>query len=232
MLSKMLEINYSWREAVVPFWLRNRNVAFALAAGTGFLLGCPAMSACYGPLEQLPAPTFAKFSNSPGDILKLNNAELISKVRDLVASSPQALQLLLRLLSSANPAQVSAIGMGLGQVALVCVRTDQAFATEIQNVVVGIDNSDLTLAFSSVLGDRPIGAVGGGDGGFSGGGGGPINPTGFGTGGFFRSPPTPTSFFTKNTGFNYFTSNFLSGPGAPTITTTATATVNSVSPTR
>jgi hypothetical protein len=210
-------------------------VALSIAAGIGLLTAAPAEATCYGQQEQLPAATLAQFANSPADILKLSNAELISRVRDLVASSPQALQLVLGLLGSATPNQVGAIGTGLGQAALICVRTDQAFATEIQNAVAGIGNNDLTLAFASVLGDRPIGAVGGGDGGgfSSGAGGGQTNPIpGLGTGKFFGSSQSGAGFFTKNTGFNYFTSNPESGPGAPPVANTTITTANSVSPTR
>jgi hypothetical protein len=215
--------------------LRGLAIAVSLAAGLGFLTAAPAMAVCYGPQQQLPPATLTDFAKSPADILKLNNAELISRVRDLVASSPQALQLIQSILSSASPSQVSAIGTGLGQAALICVRTDQAFSTEIQNAVAGIGNANLTLAFSAVLGDQPIGAVGGagGAGGVSGGAGGGQNSptTGSGFGGFFGSSQTFASSFTKNTGTNYFTSSgATAGPGAPSTTTTIT-TVNSVSPT-
>jgi hypothetical protein len=196
----------------------------------GMLSLTPASAACYAPQAQLPAATLTDFTKSPASILKLSNAELISKVRDLVASSPETLQLILALIGSATPAQVDAIGTGLGQAALICVRTDQPFATEIQNAVVALANSALTLAFTAVLGDRPIGSVGGGaggGGGFSAGaGGGQTNPIGVGL--FVGSASIFASASTKNTGTNYFTSSSASASGAPLTTTTAT----SVSPTR
>jgi hypothetical protein len=225
------------------FWRRLAAV-LSLVIGAAFFAGASAEAACYAPSQQLRAPALAQFTASPSDILKLSNAELISKVRDLVASSPAALQTVLGLLGGANPQQVNAIGTGLGQAALICVRTDQAFATEIQNAVAGNGNSALTLAFAAVLGDKPIGGVAGGEGGGGGGGGGgstgagggQTNPiTGSGTSGPFGSSPTFTSFFTKNTGFNFFTSSSSTAPGAPSNTETiniitSTTTVRSVSP--
>jgi hypothetical protein len=220
--------------------LRRLVAVLILASGAAVVAGVPANAVCYTPSQQLPASTLARFVGSPSDILKLSNAELISKVRDLVASSPAALQTILGLIDSASPQQANAIGTGLGQAALICVRTDQAFATEIQNAVAGIDNSELTLAFAAVLGDKPIGALGGGAG-SAGAGGGQTNPvTGSATGTFFGSSGTSASFFTRNTGFNFFTSSSSSAPGAPsntttfnTVTTTSTTTtVTSVSPTQ
>jgi hypothetical protein len=212
--------------------LRRLLAATALAAGC--LGGVGAEAACYAPSQQLPSATLAQFAGSPADILKLGNGELISRVRDLVASSPSALQAILGLLGNANPQQVNAIGTGLGQAALICVRGDQAFATEIQNAVAGIGNSTLTLAFAAVLGDKPIGALGGGQGSGGGGGGGgspgagggQTNPIpGVGTGGSFGASPVFTSFFTRNVPFNYFTSSSATAPGAPSNSGTVTIVI-------
>jgi hypothetical protein len=189
---------------------------FSLGMGAATLIGAPAHAARYAP------------------------SELIAKARGLVGSSPAALQAITGLIVSANPQPVNAIGTGLGQVALICGRPDQAFSTEIQNAVSGSGNSALTLAFASVLGDKPIGALGGGVADGGGGGtvgstgacGGQTNPrTGFAIGAFFGSSPSFTSLFTKNAGFNFFTSNSASAPGAPSNTTTITiTTAGSVSP--
>lgn len=116
----------------------------------------------------------------------------LTKVRDLVACLPQTLQLVLGLIGSASPEQVTAVG--LGQSARICVRTDQASATEIQNAVAALSKSNLTLAFSEVL-VRPIGAIAGGpgSGGFSSrANGGQTTPTGPGLRGLVSGFP---SFF-------------------------------------
>jgi hypothetical protein len=254
MLNDVVGANQVWRAAMAFSRMRRLSAVLPFAIGAAYLSGVPANAACFPPSQQLSPAALAQFTASPADVLKLSNAVLITKVRDLVASSPAALQTILRLLSGTNPQQTNAIGTGLGQAALICVRTDQAFATEIQNAVAGNGNSQLTLAFAAVLGDKPIGGLGGGvagggggGGGSPGAGGGQTNPiTGSGTGGSFGSSPAFTSFSTKNTGTNFFTSSSAGAPGAPssggttfissggtTFTTTTTTTItNVVSPTR
>jgi hypothetical protein len=201
----------------------------ALFAAAALLLpiGASAQVACYGPTSQLPAQVVADFLANPGQLLQQfgqGGPSMISQVRDLAASSPAAVPLILDLIRDANPMQVDAVGSGMGQAALICLKQDQAFATEIQQLVAAINNDTLTLAFAAVFGDKPIGAVGGG----GGGGGGPTNPlfgalTGFGGG---PSPLPNTS--TVNKGTNFFT--FSSATGAtPGIGTNSVST--SVSPT-
>ncbi|HUZ33194.1 MAG TPA: O-antigen ligase family protein [Xanthobacteraceae bacterium] len=60
---------------------------------------------------------------------------LISRVRDLAASDPATLNPIVGLLANANSEQSVAIGTGLGQVALMAVKTDQAYANQIQESV-------------------------------------------------------------------------------------------------
>jgi hypothetical protein len=207
-----------------------RAFAVAVAAFVTLAAGGIAQAACYEPQQQLPAQAIAQFTGNPADLLaKYPNggAEMISLIRDLAASDPATLPLILSLVGNADPAQVDGIGTGLGQSALVCVRTDQAYATEIQLAVTGINSPALTLAFAAVLGDKPIGAVGGGGGG--GGSGGQISPiSGIGTLGGNSSIENLQGTSKTNTGFNFFTSSFsISSPGTSTTTTT-----KSVSPTK
>ena len=210
-----------------------RIVACLLILLVGTLVGVTSSHAqvtCYGPSDRLPQQDVTDFTNNPGQLLQRfpdGGPDLISHVRDLAATSGATLQPLLDLVANANPHQVDAIGTGLAQAALVCVRYDQQFATEIQQAVAALGNQALELAFAAVLGDKPIGAVGGGGGG--GGGGGPTNSlfgsTGLagGTSGGFPS------FGTINHPTNFFT---LSGPtgSSPTFPTSTPST--SVSPTR
>ena len=102
---------------------------------------------------------------------------MISMVRDLIASDPATLPLVLDLSAHGNPDQINAIGTGLGQAALVCSRIDQLFANEIQQMVAASNNRSLVLAFTEVLGDQQLAAAEGGGGG-GGGGGGPTGNNG------------------------------------------------------
>lgn len=196
-------------------------------------VAAPARAACYGPQQQLPAAALTQFKADPAQILKQfpsGGAQMISMIRDLVASDPTTLPLILDLAAKANADQINAIGTGLGDGALICVKTDQAFATEIQQMVAALGNETLAQAFTGVLGDQGIASVGGGGGGGAGGGG--EEGTGSSSGGGFLGGTS--NFFlttgTTNNGSNYFTSNYATGatPG----TTTTTTTTTSVSPSK
>jgi hypothetical protein len=120
--------------------LRRPAGALALAIAAFILLagGSSARAACYGPQQQLPAPTIAQFTANPAQLLTQypnGGPEMISTIRDLVASDPTTLPLILSLLPNASTGGLNAIGTGLGQAALICVHTDQAFATEIQQAL-------------------------------------------------------------------------------------------------
>ena len=104
---------------------------FALVIGFAPL----ASAAVYSPRQALPATTIQQFLANPSSLLSQfpNGGPLmITKVRDLAASDPATLSALIGLLKSANPDQASAIGTALGQVALMAVNSDPAFATQIQ----------------------------------------------------------------------------------------------------
>jgi len=134
-----------------------------VVAASGF-----AHAACYGPLQQLPAKTVAQFTADPEQLLSKypnGGARMVSMVRDLVASDPAALPFVLDLSPKSNAAQVNALGAGLGQAAVVCSRSDQTFANEVQQMVAAINNLPLTLTFTAVLGDQNHPAAGSGGGG-------------------------------------------------------------------
>jgi hypothetical protein len=133
----------------------------------------PASAACYQSQQQLPAQTITQFTANPAGLLSQfadGGARMISLVRDLVASDPKTLPVILDLVPRANAEQVQAIGTALGEAALVCVRPNQEFANDIQQMVVAISNETLTQSFAAVLGDQGLAAVEPGGGG---GGGGP-----------------------------------------------------------
>jgi hypothetical protein len=194
-----------------------RMAACLLALAAPIVVGTEsrAQVSCYGPSDQLPAEDVGNFQQHPEQLLSQypdGGAELISRIRDLVATSPAALQTILKLVETANATQIDAIGTGLGQAALACVRTYQHFAIEIQQAVAALDNGALQLAFEAVLGDKAIGSAGGG----GGGGGGPTSPL-FGSVGGFGGSSTLLSFGTTNHEPNFFTLSNTSGstPGTP-----------------
>ncbi len=160
-------------------------VAVVVSAASG-----SASAACYRPEQQLPAQAVAQFVAHPDELLSQyanGGAPLISLVRDLVASEPKALPLILDLVPRANDAQLQAFGTALGEATLACVRPDQAFANDIQQMVVAVNNETLHVAFGAVLGDQNLAAV---DPAGAGGGGGPTDSTPTtGLGGFAINPP-------------------------------------------
>lgn len=197
-----------------------------------------AYASCYAPDQSLPAQVVSDFMSNPKGILAANadgGNGLISMVRDLVASSPAALPVIIGLVAGANPAQQKAIGTGLGQAANLCGRPDANFAADISTQLASAfpdPNSAVDVAYAAATG-KPIGAVasGGGGGGVSGGSVGGL--TSGVTGGTFGSstPFTFTQGGAFTTGANYFggTVNAVSGVTSNTTTTTTTATTTASS---
>lgn len=224
-------------------------LAIALMLGT---VGAARAGACYASGQGLPVQVVSQFMNDPGQLLRQSpggGSQMISLIRDLVASDPHALPVIIKLDAKANAEQIEAIGIGLGQAALVCGRTEQSFAGEILLMTVTANNQPLSHAFSAVMGDLsyattgPIGASGGGAPTATGGpigrvdsGGATLNlttsgPTGFRSpswSGAFTSAPSgsttsgsPRSLFTLGT-----------PPGNPNVNKTSNTHYGSVSPSR
>ena len=100
----------------------------------------PAAAAVYSPQQALSAQTIQDFLANPRALLTQypdGGPQMISRVRDLAASDPSTLNAIVGLLATANAMQSTAIGTGLGQVALMAVRTDQAYANQIQEAIAG-----------------------------------------------------------------------------------------------
>jgi hypothetical protein len=117
-----------------------------------------ARAGCYGPRQQLPGQTVVRFTADPRQLLSKyphGGTQMIAVVRDLVASDPATLPLVLDLTAEGNTEQINSIGAGLGQAALVCSQADQAFAREIRQMIAAINNAPLALAFAEVIGDQP-----------------------------------------------------------------------------
>jgi hypothetical protein len=138
---------------------------FIPALATVLLLGVGevAQAACYDAGQQLPVQAVSRFINEPGKLLTQfpnGGPQMISLVRDLVASDPGTLPLITELNTRANDDQVQAIGTGLGQAALVCARPAKAFSDEIQRVTIAANNKPMTQAFGAVMGDQFLGLAG------------------------------------------------------------------------
>jgi hypothetical protein len=190
--------------------------AFLGAAVVGSLLvSAPlAMSAVYSPQQALPAATIQSFLANPEGLLSQypdGGALMISRVKDLVASDPATANPILALLRTANPEQASAIGTALGQVALMAVAKDQAFATDLQTKVAQTGNTSAIVAFSAVVGGDIKLAAATGPGGGAGGGG--ESQTGGNTGltGFAVNSPFSLTTSVRNVPDSFTSPSFTTG---------------------
>jgi hypothetical protein len=180
----------------------------AIAAVSFAAMVSAAGAAIYEPQQQLPAAIMDAFKANPSQLLQAypqGGAEMISRVRDIGASDPSTVALLIGLLKTADPqTQVPAIATGLAQLAKLALKNDQAFATEIQNAI-GQSGVQVAIdAFRGALGDVAIGAAGGAGGGGGGGGagtggGGPTGTSAAGGGGSsgletFATASAPNTF--------------------------------------
>lgn len=137
----------------LPKWpVRGLILAMLLIAASGV-----AHAACYSSRQQLPVATIAQFTADPEQLLSRDpngGAPMVSMVRDLVASDPATLPLVLDLSEYGDVDQINSIGAGLGQAALICSRTDPTFTKDIQQMIAAVNNLHLTLAFADVFGDE------------------------------------------------------------------------------
>jgi len=110
------------------------------------------------------AAAAAAFLANPGQVLQQNptgGQQLVSRIRDLAVADPATLQSILQLLATANKDQKVAIGAGLAQAAKIVVRTNQAYATQIQQAILDTKDQDVVLAYAAAAGDTATGAAGG-----------------------------------------------------------------------
>ena len=167
-------------------------------------------AACYPPDQQLPAQTVSEFTANPGQFLQNakyadGGAEMIALVRDLVASNPATLPLVVGLIDNGNGAQQTAIGTGLGQAASLCIRPDPTFAADIQSQLANSTSDKAKSAYAAVTGNLPIRSVAGGGGVSGGSSGGSTGSIGV-AGGTSSFTPFASSFSTNPT-TNYFTAS-------------------------
>jgi hypothetical protein len=151
---------------------------------------CSSQAACLAPGARLAPDEIAKLQANPKAIFlnseggPAGNAEIISKVRELVTTDKAALAPILEALKFAGTEEKSAIGTALGQAAQACITPDAGYAAEIQEALATTTDQVAILAFAAVTGNVPIGATGGGAGAGGGGGaGGGTAGTGTSSGG-------------------------------------------------
>jgi hypothetical protein len=97
-----------------------------------------AAAAVYSPEQALPAQTIQEFLSDPAALLAQfpdGGQQMVARVRDLAASDASTLSALVGLLATANTNQTNAIGTGLGQTAVLAVKTDPPYANAIQQAI-------------------------------------------------------------------------------------------------
>jgi hypothetical protein len=189
------------------------------AALFGFVLASvpPATAAIFSSRQALPTDAIQQFLSNPEGLLAQfpnGGPQMISKVRDLAASDPATLDALIGLLKNATPDQASSIGTALGQVALMAVNTDPAFATKIQTEIAQSGSNSALVAFSQVVGgDIKLAASTGGAG--IGGGGESATVPSSGFGGFAVFNPQNLDSGVRNTPDSFPDVGFgAGGPGS------------------
>lgn len=147
---------------------------------TGFILSHVGMSPAVA--AQLSTTQVSQFVADPSALLKANpngGGRLVSQIRDLILSDAclpapaaprlpacqQALSAITTLLGSANDAQKSAIGIGLGEAAQAVVTTNPTLANDIQTALAQVGDKIALESYQTTVGNQAIAAAGGGGGG-------------------------------------------------------------------
>jgi hypothetical protein len=213
------------REKAMILQARSSIPVLVVTLAVWFGSGGSATAACYAPDQQLPAQTVSDFLGNSSQLLQDprnsdGGADMIALVRDLVASNPATLPLVISLIDNANSAQQKAIGTGLGQAAGLCIRPDPTFAADIQTQLAGSPSDDAKRAYAAVTGNLPIRSVAGG-GGVSGGSSGGSTGTVIGPTGSSTAFTQFSSNSTLNTSTNFFTGGAGSASGIGTTSTTS-----------
>jgi hypothetical protein len=96
--------------------------------------------------QVVPRMTVGAFLADPGQLLaEYPNGG--AQIRDLAVANPVVLLPILSLLSNANKYQKFAIGNGLAQAAKLVLRTNQPYASDIQDAVARTKDQEVVLAY-------------------------------------------------------------------------------------
>jgi hypothetical protein len=158
----------------------SRPLSFlASLVAVGYLVIHPGVSPAAA--AQLTTQQVGQFVADPSALLKANpngGGRLVSQIRDLMMSdtclpSPAAPRLascqdvltaIIGLLTTANDAQKSAIGTGLGEAAQAMETTNPTLANDIQTALAKNGDKLALEAYQTTVGSQAIGAAGGGAG--------------------------------------------------------------------
>ena len=144
------------------------RLLLVLAACFVLAPACSAQADCFRSGAQLAPDQIAKLRANPGAIFvnahgdPASDAEIVSKVRDLVTNDKAALKPVLEALKFASVNEQSAIGTVLRQAAQACLTTDAGYSADIQEALATTADQAAILAFAAVTGNVPIRATGGG----------------------------------------------------------------------
>jgi hypothetical protein len=217
--------------AVSKFILRS------MCAGAPSKFAALAIFACFATVDVGAAQSnsqtaitqsIANFKANPDQLLGQYpnaGAELVSRIREIAINDPTALDTIIGLLAKATKDQKIAIASGLAQAARIVVRTDQPYATRIQQAIADTKDLDVVAAYAAASGDVAIAAAGGAGAGSAGASGGQTNGLGGASGQGGAAEAINGS--SVNTGQFSFTSSVGGGGGASTTnnnTTTLTPT--------
>jgi hypothetical protein len=166
-----------------------------------------------------PAQVMAQYPNG--------GAELISLIRDVATSHPEALATITGLLSSGTADQQAAVGSGLGQAYKIVLNTDQAYAAQIAAAVGGSSSDSAKTAYSGATGNVSIASTGGGPGAGGGGGGGSGGTAGGnGSGGTPTGGSNSGAGGTTGQGTTQTSGNTFTGGGGGVSGSTSTGSVS------
>lgn len=205
------------------------RLALTVALASFSLAALPAMAAPVIPSDSTLSPqAIQQFLANPSSLLSQfpnGGPQLADEVYKLAGTDPATLPALTALLQTATPQEAAAIGEGLGKVADQAVKTDQAYATQIQQAIVGAHNSPALVAFDAAIGGNIQLTAAGPGGGGGGGGEAPTTASG-GVGGFFAGNPFNLGPGAPNTADSFNFGEFTPSSGKGTTTTTTTTVTN------
>src|SRR5882757_9976183 len=106
------------KSSVKSSWVKSRFGIVVLGLGVVLGTASQGQAACYAAQQQLPAQLVNDFVANAAQLLQQypsGGPLMISRIRDLAASNPAALQAIQTLIGTANKDQKTSIGTGLGQ---------------------------------------------------------------------------------------------------------------------
>ncbi len=130
----------------------NRHAIIALALTAAFIPSASFAASCVEGPAKMSDSDIQAFLASPDGLLSSNvsgGLNLSNTIRQLVASDSGSLDAVIKLVSSANKSQASAIAGGLARAVQACKTVDPAYADKIQQSVATIQDTSFLEAFAS-----------------------------------------------------------------------------------